>query len=739
MLELADWRRYEATVALLAQATREAVDARAADAADGRTEEAEGKVAAATDLPLSPYRALFVSLGDEALRRRNAEAWVRPIVAVSRRVLSSEPQAQMQVNASETALGEGGPPVAAAAAAAPLRLAYLSRRFHDYAGTHLMLGLFSRHNRSRTHVGCFSAGPDDSGPERRLLQSVAYCDVFRQLEGTGAALAMRKAIRAAQRPQVLISYDGAHDVNTIPVLALQPAPVQMAFLGLASTSGLGGVVDYTIADPVVAPLEAAERVFSERLVVLPRSYQPQNPDQRLAEDRPPIHAAFEVCGRPARTEFADSPEPDATGMTPARGIETGLTRPGNVWTEALRALRVREGLLLPTAVSQAAAYVSQSTVVPSASDSIGLLPDLWWGLSSVRRRVLNAESGQLTWVDLLAPLASADAEEGEPATDAMGKDPMPEEDRSSNPAAGERNIDGEDSTSGDAAVETTATVEVESDEHPFVFSCFNRWEKLEPVSFDAWMHALSRRANSLLWLYGGAQDINATASDPPTPPPAHVTALLAEAAARGIHPSRIVFAARAPRPRHLHRSYAADLQLDTAALYGAHTTAVDGFFTGLPLVTLRGYGTDSAASFASKVGTSLVRAVGEYRDAGSGVTHEETDTEALSAAVDWKEYTDIAVRYSHSHSRTGITRALLLRRRLLSRLACACHRQGVSCSGLVDSDYSGSECGPNSASVYDSQRFASDLERASRGAYELRMMQPDKRAFHVLLSNRIFR
>lgn len=37
-------------------------------------------------------------------------------------------------------------------AAAPLRLGYVSRRFEDYAGTQLMLGLFAAHNRSRVQV-----------------------------------------------------------------------------------------------------------------------------------------------------------------------------------------------------------------------------------------------------------------------------------------------------------------------------------------------------------------------------------------------------------------------------------------------------------------------------------------------------------------------------------------------------------------------------------------------------------
>jgi predicted O-linked N-acetylglucosamine transferase (SPINDLY family) len=76
-----------------------------------------------------------------------------------------------------------------------------------------------------------------------------------------------------------------------------------------------------------------------------------------------------------------------------------------------------------------------------------------------------------------------------------------------------------------------------------------------------------------------------------------------EAAARGVDPGRLVFAARLEPEEHLARHRLADLFLDTLP-YNAHTTASDALWAGLPLLTCRG------ASFVGRVATSLLHAAG---------------------------------------------------------------------------------------------------------------------------------
>ena len=126
-----------------------------------------------------------------------------------------------------------------------------------------------------------------------------------------------------------------------------------------------------------------------------------------------------------------------------------------------------------------------------------------------------------------------------------------------------------------------------------VFCNFNKVDKLDPASFGLWMNVMRRIPGSVLWLLRpkGRQFDFVSAN------------LKAEAAARGVHPSRLVWGARVPKAEHLRRHAAADLLLDTL-VYGAHSTATDALRGGLPLLTVRG------EQFPQRVGLSLLNAVG---------------------------------------------------------------------------------------------------------------------------------
>lgn len=122
----------------------------------------------------------------------------------------------------------------------------------------------------------------------------------------------------------------------------------------------------------------------------------------------------------------------------------------------------------------------------------------------------------------------------------------------------------------------------------FVFCCFNDNYKITPDVFSSWMRILAAVENSVLWLF----EDNPTAADN----------LRREAQARGVAPRRLVFAQRLPTSAHLARHRCADLFLDTLP-YGAHTTASDALWAGLPVVTCLG------GSFAARVGASLLNAI----------------------------------------------------------------------------------------------------------------------------------
>lgn len=126
-------------------------------------------------------------------------------------------------------------------------------------------------------------------------------------------------------------------------------------------------------------------------------------------------------------------------------------------------------------------------------------------------------------------------------------------------------------------------------EAAFVFCCLNGAQKITQPMFDLWMRILGDVPDSVLWLLDSTPDTNAR--------------LRRLAAQRGISGDRIVFAPKKPNPEHLARYRLADLFLDTYP-YGAHTTAADALWMGVPILTIPGQ------SFASRVCADVVQAAG---------------------------------------------------------------------------------------------------------------------------------
>ena len=139
------------------------------------------------------------------------------------------------------------------------------------------------------------------------------------------------------------------------------------------------------------------------------------------------------------------------------------------------------------------------------------------------------------------------------------------------------------------SAETPSRQEVGLPDDATVFCCFNGAHKITPFHWRRWMAILQRVPDSVLWLLQGV----ATTND----------RLRRLASEHGVAPERLVFAGRRDNADHLARYRLADLFLDTTP-YGAHTTASDALWAGLPIVTLAG------RSFASRVCGSLVRSAG---------------------------------------------------------------------------------------------------------------------------------
>lgn len=139
------------------------------------------------------------------------------------------------------------------------------------------------------------------------------------------------------------------------------------------------------------------------------------------------------------------------------------------------------------------------------------------------------------------------------------------------------------------APHTPTRAEVGLPEGAMVYCCFNGAHKIHRFTFERWLEVLSRVPHSVLWLLGSNEVTNQR--------------LQVYAQERGVAKERLVFAQKLANPFHLARYGLADLFLDTTP-YGAHTTASDALWCGVPVLTLSGRG------FASRVCGSLVRAAG---------------------------------------------------------------------------------------------------------------------------------
>jgi predicted O-linked N-acetylglucosamine transferase (SPINDLY family) len=159
-------------------------------------------------------------------------------------------------------------------------------------------------------------------------------------------------------------------------------------------------------------------------------------------------------------------------------------------------------------------------------------------------------------------------------------------------------------TSGQFEVnqETPARNDEALPEGAFVYCCFQRTEKIDPLTFALWMRILERTPDSVLWML--AEDTDARAR------------LCQAAESHGIDASRLVFARRVPANLHLARQKLADLFLDTL-VYSGTTTLVMAIFSGLPVLTCPG------ATFVSRLGAGVIAASGIPMPVATSSAHYE--------------------------------------------------------------------------------------------------------------------
>ena len=117
---------------------------------------------------------------------------------------------------------------------------------------------------------------------------------------------------------------------------------------------------------------------------------------------------------------------------------------------------------------------------------------------------------------------------------------------------------------------------------------------------------------------------------------------------------------------HLARHRAADLFLDTLP-YGAHTTASDALWTGLPVLTCKG------TTFAGRVGSSLLGAAGLPGLIAN--THDEYEALALKLARDRDALTTLRDTLARNRDTCALFDTSRFTRHFEAALIAMSHRQ----------------------------------------------------------------
>lgn len=173
---------------------------------------------------------------------------------------------------------------------AGLRVGFLSNGFGAHPTGLLTVAMFEAMARAHhdIDVHLFAIGPDDgSGIRRRLADATTLHDV--------SGFDHVRVARSIQASAINVLFDlrGWGGGGMPEVLAMRPARVQVNWLAYPGTSGAPWI-DFVLADGFVLPAEL-EPTFSERVVRLPRCFQPSDTTRRL-----PAPASRDAYGLPER-------------------------------------------------------------------------------------------------------------------------------------------------------------------------------------------------------------------------------------------------------------------------------------------------------------------------------------------------------------------------------------------------------------------------------------------------------
>ncbi|KAH1083296.1 hypothetical protein J1N35_023057 [Gossypium stocksii] len=147
-----------------------------------------------------------------------------------------------------------------------LKIGYVSSDFGNHPLSHLMGSVFGMHNTENVEVFCYALSQNDGTEWRQRIQSEAehFIDVSSMSSDVIAKTINKDGI------QILINLNGYTKGARNEIFAMQPAPIQVSYMGFPGTTG-ADYIDYLVTDEFVSPLRYAH-IYSEKLVHLPHCY-----------------------------------------------------------------------------------------------------------------------------------------------------------------------------------------------------------------------------------------------------------------------------------------------------------------------------------------------------------------------------------------------------------------------------------------------------------------------------------
>uniref|UniRef100_A0A0D9YSF1 protein O-GlcNAc transferase n=1 Tax=Oryza glumipatula TaxID=40148 RepID=A0A0D9YSF1_9ORYZ len=124
-----------------------------------------------------------------------------------------------------------------------LRVGYVSSDFGNHPLSHLMGSVFGMHDRDNVEVFCYALSQNDGTEWRQRIQSEAehFVDVSAMTSDMIARIINQDKI------QILINLNGYTKGARNEIFALQPAPIQVSYMGFPGTTG-AAYIDYLVTD-----------------------------------------------------------------------------------------------------------------------------------------------------------------------------------------------------------------------------------------------------------------------------------------------------------------------------------------------------------------------------------------------------------------------------------------------------------------------------------------------------------